>query len=179
MGSALSEITVREIAAKLQQPGEDIAKVVDRIRNWTDIGLLKTIGPKKPGTGKHRLYPEDALADALILSILADALGMQTYKGPVGRMIKILRQIPNFEINGGPSRLGSGFANLIRSATEGAGKDFLLFGLSRDGTALPEIAVMNAADLAACLGNSQHEAHVILDLGKLKKRLDGEGQPDA
>jgi hypothetical protein len=45
--------------------------VLDKVINWTEMGLLAPRGKKRPGTGRYRLYPETAVIDALILSALA------------------------------------------------------------------------------------------------------------
>jgi len=59
------KLTVGEIAECIREPSEDLTVVVDRLRNWTGEGLLKTLD-HNPGTGRKRLYPEKALVDAAL-----------------------------------------------------------------------------------------------------------------
>jgi hypothetical protein len=47
--------------------------VVDRIRGWTDVGLIGVLGSKFPGTGSRRRYVAEAIIDAVILTALTDA----------------------------------------------------------------------------------------------------------
>jgi hypothetical protein len=67
------QITVREIADIIRRPHEEMATVVDRIRGWADVGLLKVQGDQFPGTGKKRLYGPGVILDAVILTALTDA----------------------------------------------------------------------------------------------------------
>jgi hypothetical protein len=64
--------TVRELAERVRRPDEDITAVVDRLRNWTKEGLLTHLGPKNPGTGRHRRYSQEGLIEAAVLSALAE-----------------------------------------------------------------------------------------------------------
>jgi hypothetical protein len=175
----LPDITVREIAEKVRRIDEDVAKVVDRIRNWTDEGLLTPKGRKNPGTGKHRVYPASSLADALVLSILTDAVGMQAVKGPIGRMFKALRNTLEFAADGTPRLAkGDGLEKLINDANSGPGSHFLLIGLSRDSRVPPEIVSIPATGLSKSIGESQHESHVVIDLWKLNQRIRSKENPD-
>jgi hypothetical protein len=174
----LPDITVREIAEKVRRPGEDVARVVERIRNWTDLGLLAPVGRKNPGTGKHRVYASSSLADALVLSILTDAVGLQAFRGPIGRMFKLLRNTLLLAPDGTPRLAkGDGIEQLVNAAS-GPGSKFLLFGVSRDSSVLPESAAINAANLSVTIGDSPHESHVVMDLWKLKQRLNAKEKPD-
>ena len=47
--------------------------MVERLRTWTDAGLLKPAGERNPGTGKPRQYDAAVVFDAAILNSLADA----------------------------------------------------------------------------------------------------------
>src|SRR5690242_8780479 len=72
----MATLTVRDIAERVQRPGEDLGAVVDRLRNWTKEGLLEPIGERNPGTGRKRLYPEQTIIDAALLTVLTEAVGM-------------------------------------------------------------------------------------------------------
>jgi hypothetical protein len=69
---AKEHLTVRQIAALIQRPREELTTVVDRIRGWTDAGLLKVSGTKSPGTGNRRYYEPAAIIDALVMTSLVD-----------------------------------------------------------------------------------------------------------
>ena len=49
---------------------------MERICHWTREGLIKPLGEKNPGTGRHRRYDENTLAEVAVLNALA-GLGMQ------------------------------------------------------------------------------------------------------
>jgi hypothetical protein len=69
----ISALTVRDIAERIRRPHEEMTTVVDRIRGWTDVGLLEARGRKHPGTGARRAYDEMAVVDAMLLTGLLDA----------------------------------------------------------------------------------------------------------
>jgi len=75
-------LTVAEIAELIRRPEANTAKVVERLRAWSDIGLLEPVGDRNPGTGIKRVYDDDAAYTAAILNALADlgvAIGRQRY----------------------------------------------------------------------------------------------------
>ena len=65
--------SVREIADRVRRPHEEMGTVVDRIRGWSDVGLIEVLGSKFPGTGSRRSYGPEAIIDAVILTALTDA----------------------------------------------------------------------------------------------------------
>jgi DNA-binding transcriptional MerR regulator len=79
-------LTVSEIALRLATP-ERQTGLRERIRHWTREGLLKPIGEKNPGTGRHRRYDESVLVNVAVLDALA-GLGMQ-----VRSLHAVLRQV--------------------------------------------------------------------------------------
>jgi hypothetical protein len=58
-----------ELAARVQMPGENPIRVLNRIRNWAKLGLLKPAGDRPAGGGRALLYGDDALLDAMILQL--------------------------------------------------------------------------------------------------------------
>jgi hypothetical protein len=66
-------LTVAQLADVIRRPDADRAGVVERLRAWTDAGLLEPAGDRNPGTGKPRTYPDQVMYDAAILNSLADA----------------------------------------------------------------------------------------------------------
>lgn len=96
----MAKLTVGEIAKRIQEPGEDLTVVVDRLRNWTGEGLLKTLD-HNPGTGRKRLYPERALIDAAILSRLTRYFGVRAPQvSPLfsGVLDLVVRQVPKTKV---------------------------------------------------------------------------------
>lgn len=69
----MRDFSVREIANYVRRPHEEIGTVVDRIRGWSDVGLIKVLGSKFPGTGSKRRYAAQAIIDAIVLTALTDA----------------------------------------------------------------------------------------------------------
>ena len=71
----MQTLTVRDIAERIRRPSEDITPVIDRLRGWTDIGLLKIVedSDQNPGKGRAREYPETAVADAALLTLFIEA----------------------------------------------------------------------------------------------------------
>lgn len=72
----MTNLTAGEIAARIQEPGEDLRAITERLRSWTKEGLLKPVGKRKPGTGRHHQYPESAVVSAAILSKLSRHFGI-------------------------------------------------------------------------------------------------------
>jgi len=71
----MTTLTVRDIAQRVQKPGEELRTAVDRVRNWTKEGLLKPVGDIHPGTGRKKQYSEKTAIRALILQAVSDATG--------------------------------------------------------------------------------------------------------
>jgi len=73
--SAMQTLTVRDIAERIRRPWEDITAVIDRLRGWTDIGLLKIVedSDPNPGKGRAREYPVIAVTDAALLTLFVEA----------------------------------------------------------------------------------------------------------
>jgi hypothetical protein len=71
----MQTLTVRDIAECIRRPSEDLTAVIDRLRAWTDIGLLKLAANSdpNPGKGRAREYPEIARVDAALLTLFVEA----------------------------------------------------------------------------------------------------------
>lgn len=72
----MQTVTAKDIAERIKRPDEDLQAAVDRLKNWTREGLLKTVGEKNPGRGRARQFSERTMVDAVLLQILTDAIGM-------------------------------------------------------------------------------------------------------
>jgi len=84
-------LTVAELAEVIRRPDADRAAVVERLRTWSDAGLLQPAGEQNPGTGKPRLYPDELIYDAAILNNLAD-VGFQIGKLRYFAVVMMLAQ---------------------------------------------------------------------------------------
>jgi DNA-binding transcriptional MerR regulator len=71
-------LTVAQLAEVIARPGANRAAVVERLRAWSDAGILEP-ADRNPGTGRRREYADDVAYDAGLLNMLAD-LGL-----PIGR----------------------------------------------------------------------------------------------
>jgi hypothetical protein len=144
--------TISEIADRIRRPDEEIGAVIDRLKNWVKEGLLKPVGERHPGTGRHRRFPESALIDAAILHVMTDQIGMQAVQAGALRKLfidtrKAFSRKPDAE-------------------------RFVTIGRSPDNRAA-EIGLSHAEGLAGLLAGSPHESHVVINLQKLFKRLEG------
>jgi DNA-binding transcriptional MerR regulator len=80
-------LTVSKIAEILERQPRRQITLVERIRHWTREGLIRPIGQKNPGTGRHRQYNEFVLLDVGVLNVLAN-LGFQ-----VGQQQSVVKQV--------------------------------------------------------------------------------------
>jgi hypothetical protein len=69
-------VTAKDIAEKIQRPGEELQVAVDRLRNWTREGLIKPVGAKHPGKGRAKQYPRKVIFEAALLQLLIDCTGI-------------------------------------------------------------------------------------------------------
>jgi hypothetical protein len=58
-----------EIAEKIQARGENPIKVLNRVRNWTKMGLLQPVKEAHPGSSLAHVYSEETLLDAALLNM--------------------------------------------------------------------------------------------------------------
>ena len=67
----MAVFTGKDLAEKIAASGEDLPSSIGRIHHWAREGLLTPVGEKHPGTGRKRLYDDEALNTALVLNELA------------------------------------------------------------------------------------------------------------
>jgi DNA-binding transcriptional MerR regulator len=60
------------MADRAKKQGAAKEAFIQRMRHWTRERLLLPLGETNPGTGKHRLYRDTAIYDALILEAMTD-----------------------------------------------------------------------------------------------------------
>jgi DNA-binding transcriptional MerR regulator len=65
-------MTVSEMADRAGKQGAAKDTFIERVHYWTRERLLSPLGKRNPGTGRHRVYDDSALEDALILDTLAE-----------------------------------------------------------------------------------------------------------
>jgi hypothetical protein len=126
--------------------------VIDRVRNWTKEGLLRPIGAKNPGTGRHRRYSESTLIDALVLHVLADVIGMPAVRA---RTFSKLFDDVREDIRKRPVR-----------------PRFVTLGWSSGGTEW-EIGLSGSERLSDLIS---YEAHIVINLRKIYERLERAGE---
>jgi hypothetical protein len=146
----VATVTVKDIAERIRREDENLTNVIDRLRNWTKEGLLSAAGDKHPGTGRSRHYPSSAILEALLLTVLTDAVGM-------------------------PATKARAFAAAFDLAKKWLKSDpgtshLMVIGRSRD-QGPPEIHVIRRHALLETLGDSPHEAQIVIDLGKVYASL--------
>jgi hypothetical protein len=145
------DLTISEIAERIRKPDEELGAVIDRLKNWVKEGLLEPVGEKNPGTGRHRRFPENALIDAAILHVMTDQIGMQAVTAWKLRKL---------------------FKETRKAFKKSDAERFVTIGRSPDNRAA-EIGLSHAEGLAGLLAGSPHESHVVINLQKLFKRLEG------
>jgi hypothetical protein len=155
----MTAITVRALAERIREPGDNITSVVDRIRNWTDEGLLTLVGGDSPGTGRRRIYAQNAVCEVVLLSILADARGRA---GVTGEGFQTLFRAARSKMK----------KDLETAAKAGPGERFLVIGTSKDGQTA-EFGTTWGETLAKYLSSSKYAAHIVIDLWKVWHRLQG------
>jgi DNA-binding transcriptional MerR regulator len=65
-------LTAKDLAEKIADPDADLQPAIERVRHWTREGLLVPAGDRNPGTGRKRVYDDNAVVSARILNVLAD-----------------------------------------------------------------------------------------------------------
>jgi hypothetical protein len=69
----IEPLKVGEIAALIRDLARDPTSLTERLRHFGKLGLLVAIDRADEGTGRHARYGEDAVYDAAILTVAADA----------------------------------------------------------------------------------------------------------
>jgi DNA-binding transcriptional MerR regulator len=69
----VTTLTVGGIAEQLRALAPDTEASIERIRHWTNQGLITPVKEPHAGTGKHREYDAFSVLEAAILTMIADA----------------------------------------------------------------------------------------------------------
>jgi DNA-binding transcriptional MerR regulator len=87
-------ITVAQMADRAGKSGDSKELFIQRVRHWTRERLLVPVGETNPGTGKHRVYRDAALYEALILEAMTDrGIPIATQRHIMGMIRAGLREI--------------------------------------------------------------------------------------
>jgi hypothetical protein len=147
----VTNFTARDVAQRIQRPGETLTTAVDRLRDWVREGLLRPVGERHPGTGRKRQYSRAEMIDAILLETLVEAGGLKAVAA--APLLKEFRKhLPT-------SPTAEPFLIVSRSA----GTKRLSFGGGK----------MSA--LSNHITHSEHQIHVVLNIRKILDRL----PPDA
>ncbi len=144
----METLTVRDIAEHIQRDGESLTSAVDRLRNWTDVGIIKAIGDKHPGTGRKKQYSRLALLQAVLLQALSDALG-----SPAVSLSELIHHLPRMVQAGA----------LLWKPDE-------LVVLSRSRGSL-RVDIIESRKLGQHIAGSDLDVHIVVDLRHLFKGL--------
>lgn len=60
--------TIRSVAKRIVQPGQDLDTLVERLRNLASCGILSPSGKKNPGTGRSRKFSEYVVVKAALIN---------------------------------------------------------------------------------------------------------------
>ena len=145
------DLTVRDIATFIRRPGKSLTAAVDKLRNWTDVGIIKAKGPKRPGTGHKRRYTVDAMISAGILQALVDATGSPAiaFGDDMGGMVEALRVLAKEE-----------------------GSRALLLVVSRDPSAqLVKFDLIPPDELGEHISKSTFDVQTVIKLRRIYERL--------
>jgi hypothetical protein len=148
----MTTLTVRDIAQRVQRPGEELRTAVDRVRNWTKEGLLRPVGDIHPGTGRKKQYSEKAAIRAMILQAISDATG--------GRAVYLAHMLDYVEAELRKYRGQEVIFTLSRKA--GGGGKF-------------QIAHWEAKDLGPGILESTADFHIILNPNRIFDQMDKAG----
>jgi hypothetical protein len=159
----LQTLSVKDIARGIKRPHEELQAAIDRLRNWTDLGLIHQVGEKNPGTGRARRYSHDTLLEAALLDVLTGAVGM-----PAVLAVPHLRGIKKQLI-----------AEDWKAALEGvSGQDsldrpFLVIGrlIGERGTLTTRVLLKDLPQHLQHLLAKRYDAHVLIDLRLIFDRL--------
>ena len=141
--------TVGELAELIKTPDEKLAVAINRLRNWTREGLLKTSGDKNPGTGSRRLYRETALADAVALQALTDTVGLPAVEA--AKLIrKDLEKVRTYFLD--PNHI----------------EHVLVFGKSADGWSA---GALKLKDLPSHINRMKLDTYIVVDMNRIIDRI--------
>ncbi len=166
----IQTISVREIAKRIQRPGETLQTTIDRVRNWTKEGLLSLEGSKRPGTGRALAYAKDALLEAALLDILNDAGIAAARAAPFLRLLlkvtdKYWQGTGLFDVSPLPMK-----AKPKRHKRRPADVPLLVIGKAV-GHAELQVADVRLEDLASYLNSARRNTYTVVDLELLFDRL--------
>jgi hypothetical protein len=175
---SLQPLSVKDIALRVRRSDEKLQVTIDRLRNWTDQGLIHQIGEKNPGTGRARHYGRDALLEVALLEVLTGAAGMSAARAvPYMRSIKKL--IAEDWEKAGPLRPGSPLPAITVGTLDGVSgrnsldQPFLVIGklIGKPGTMARRVLLKDLPQHLQHPQSKRYDAHILIDLQLMFERL--------
>jgi hypothetical protein len=171
-------LTVKDIAERTKRPGEELQTAIDRLRNWSDQGLISQIGEESPGKGRARRYGHDALLEAALLEVLTGAIGIPAAQAaPHLRAIK--KEVAKDWEKAGPFQPGPPVPVIMVATLEGSpGQNSLdqpWLVISRytgnPGTLTRRVLLKELPQHLQHPQTKRYDAHTMIDLQLMFKRL--------
>ena len=124
----MTTLTASDIAKYIKRPDETLTAAVDRLRNWTKMGLITPAGESNPGTGRKKQYSSAALLEAVLLQALSDGLG-----APVVSLSAVVEQLSAMVVRGHNSLIGSQkVAPMVLVVSRAQGNDAMRVDMVRE-----------------------------------------------
>lgn len=168
----MQDISVKDIAERIQRPGETLQTAIDRVRNWTKEGLLSLAGEKNPGTGRARRYSRDALLEASLLNILNDIGIPAARAAPWMRALK--KEVDKHWKKAGPFQPGPPIRKFhtLEGLPGRNSPDRPLLLLSKSvGKDQLVVTGLKLSDLQKALLQERYDLHTIIDIHLMFDRL--------
>jgi hypothetical protein len=168
-------LSVKDVAERVKRPGEELQTAIDRLRNWTDEGLISQIGEKHPGKGRARRYGRDTLLEAALLEVLTSAIGIPAAQAaPYLRNLK--KEVATDWEKAGPFQPGPPVPVIAYSTLErlpgrnSLDRPVLVISKAtgKGGTRVGRVLLKNLLQL---LQPERYDGHIIVDLQLMFERL--------
>jgi hypothetical protein len=161
------QLSVKDIADAIQRPGERLEAVIDKVRFWSDQGLIHQVGERNPGKGRARRYNGENLLEAGLLEVLTNVVAMPAVlAAPYMRAIKKL--------------IAEDWANALRSGqpvpaitVAPADRPFLVISKlhGKSGTTVARLAAKDLSQHHMRPQTQRYDAHITIDLQLMFERL--------
>ena len=138
-------LLLRDIAPYIQRPGKSSTAALDRLRNWTKMGIIKPSGVPHPGRGRKKSFSSAALMKAVLLQTLIDTFGA-----------------PAVNLSG----LADELAQMVRRGSVLSGQRLIVFG-RRQGSSRTSIAEIPANELQNYISQSDFDIHLVVNLNRV------------
>ena len=156
------QLSVKDIADAIQRPGERLEAVIDKVRFWSDQGLIHQVGERNPGKGRARRYNRDSLLEAALLEVLTNVVGMPAVlAAPYMRAIKkLVAEDWEKALEDAPGRNSLDQPFLVISKLHGKG-----------GTQVARVLLKDLLQHHLRPPTNRYDAHITIDLQLMFERL--------